>query len=106
MSETTVVRYRTKPQSADENQRLIEAVMAALAVEQPDRLQYAAYRLADGVTFVHVVAGDGGGLTSLPAFQEFQRELSARVDVPPERWTMTLVGAYGPASLPYLERRP
>lgn len=55
MTDTTIVQYRTKPEQAEENQLLIEAVMAGLAVAQPAGLQYAAYRSEDGVTFVHVV---------------------------------------------------
>ena len=50
---TTVVRYRTKPEHADENQRLVEGVFAELAATKPAGLTYATYRLADG-TFVHV----------------------------------------------------
>ena len=32
---TVVVRYRTKPEHADENQRLVEAVFAELAATTP-----------------------------------------------------------------------
>ena len=35
MSITKVVRYRTKPEHADENARLIEAVFTELADQQP-----------------------------------------------------------------------
>ena len=41
MSVTKVVRYRTKPEQADENARLIEAVFAELADQEPDGLHYA-----------------------------------------------------------------
>lgn len=64
---SAVIRYRTKPESADENQRLIENVFADLATEAPAGLRYSSFRLADGVTFVHVV--DGEGLPKLAAFQ-------------------------------------
>lgn len=95
MTETTIVQYRTKTEFADENQRLIEAVMAALAADKPAGLQYAAYRAADGVTFVHVVHGDGSVLADVPAFQEFQRGSGERVETAPERFNLTLVGSYG-----------
>ena len=50
----TVVRYRTKAGRGDENQALIEKVFAELDGNRPDGLRYAAFRLADGVSFVHV----------------------------------------------------
>jgi hypothetical protein len=89
---TAVIRYRTKPEAADENQRLIEDVFAELAVKAPQGLQYTSVRLADGITFLHLVIGEG--LTGLPAFQEFQRDFGARVVGPPERTEFTVVGTY------------
>ena len=52
----TIVRYTTKPERADENQALIERVFAELAAAAPDGLRYASFRLADGVSFVHVAS--------------------------------------------------
>lgn len=89
---STVIRYRTKPESADENQRLIENVFADLATETPAGLRYSSFRLADGVTFVHVV--DGEGLPKLAAFQEFQRELGIRLADDLTREEATLIGSY------------
>jgi hypothetical protein len=90
-----VVRYQTKADAADDNQRLIENVFAELARTAPAGLHYSSVRLADGVTFVHVV--DGEGLTDLAAFQEFQRTLGDRLAVGPARDNATLVGSYSPA---------
>ncbi|MEU4390447.1 hypothetical protein [Kribbella sp. NPDC023855] len=92
---SAVIRYRTKPEAADENQRLIEKVFAELATEAPAGLTYSSFRLADGVTFVHVV--DGDGLTELAAFQEFQRTFGDRVAEGPDREESTLIGSYVPA---------
>ena len=52
---TTVVRYQAKPERADENQQLIEAVFADLEARQPDGFTYKVFRLDDGVSFIHVV---------------------------------------------------
>jgi hypothetical protein len=90
-----VIRYRVRPEAAEENQRLVEGVFAALAVAAPPGLRYTSLRLADGVTFVHVV--DGEGLPDLPAFQEFQRGIGDRLAEGPVRDDGTLVGAYPPA---------
>ena len=97
MSKTVIVRYRTRPDSADENARLVEAVVAAVTEAGPADFQYAIYRLADGVTFVHVArhGGDENPLVDLPEFVEFTRELGQRCAEPPAPSEATLVGSYG-----------
>ncbi|WP_327002986.1 hypothetical protein OHA72_49200 [Dactylosporangium sp. NBC_01737] len=87
-----VIRYQVRPEAAEENQRLVEGVFAELAAVAPPGLRYTSLRLADGVTFVHVV--DGEGLPELPAFQEFQRGLAGRLATGPTRDDATVVGAY------------
>jgi hypothetical protein len=93
-----VVRYKTKPERADENQALIERVFSELDDVRPDGLRYASFRLADGVHFVHVAAvetGDGTNpLTELPAFIEFIREIGDRVEEGPISSEATVVGSY------------
>ena len=76
---TVVVRYRPKPEHADANQQLVEAVFAELADSDPGGVRYATFRLADG-TFVHIaeVEQDPNPLGSIAAFAEFQRELGDR----------------------------
>jgi hypothetical protein len=94
---TAVIRYRTTPEAADDNQRLVEELFAELAAAAPPGLRYSTLRLADGVTFVHVV--DGDGLTDLSAFQEFQRTLGERLAVSPVREDATLIGSYSAATV-------
>jgi hypothetical protein len=94
MSRTVVVRYETRPEAAEENQALIEGVFAELHREQLAGVRYTSYRLADGVSFVHVASGEAGALTSLPAFGEFQREIAGRVVAPPVAAEATVVGSY------------
>jgi hypothetical protein len=97
MSRAVVVRYRTTPEAADENARLVAAVYAALAKVAPADFRYATYRLADGVTFVHVAeaSGDANPLASLPEFAEFQRDLDRRCVEPPMPSAASVVGSYG-----------
>jgi acyl dehydratase len=97
MSSSVVVRYRTKPEAAEENARLIKAVFAALAELGPTDFRYTTYRLADGVTFVHAatVTGDKNPLSTLPAFAEFQREIAQRCEEPPAASDATIVASYG-----------
>ena len=80
MSKTVVVRYRTRPEAAEENVRLIEGVFTALAELEPSDFRYTTYRLADEVTFVHVarITDAANPLPSLPAFADFQRDLADR----------------------------
>jgi hypothetical protein len=96
VSRTMVVRYRTRPEAADENARLVAAVYAALAELAPSGFSYATYRLADGV-FVHVARLDTAQnpLSTLPAFAEFQRDLESRCLEQPDPQEATVVGSYG-----------
>ena len=70
MPVTKVIRYRTKPDRADENERLIRDVFEELASEQPEGLQYAAFRLDDRVSFLHiaVLLGEENPLARSAAF--------------------------------------
>ena len=92
---TVVVRYRTTPDRADENQRLVEAVFAELADSQPAGLRYATFRL-DDATFVHIaeIEGDENPLAATAAFAEFQRELGDRCAEGPNPQPATVVGSY------------
>lgn len=93
-----VVRYETKPDRADENQRLVERVFAELNDRNPGGIRYATFRLADGVSFVHVASidtDDGTNpLNGIDAFAEFQREIGVRCAVPPAAQDATVVGSY------------
>jgi hypothetical protein len=91
----TVVRYTAKPESADENQRLIEAVFREIETQAPDHLRYLVLRLADG-TFLHFVERnpEGNALASVPAFKAFQHGIKERTVAPPEPSEATIVGNY------------
>ncbi len=97
MSRTFVVRYEMQPGTADENQRLVERVFAELAEQQPAGLWYSCFRLADGVTFVHLgtIDGDDDVLGRTAAFQEFQKEFGERASGKPVASGASLVGSYG-----------
>lgn len=97
MSRTVVVRYRTRPDAAEENARLVEAVYASLTRAKPRDFVYTTYRLADGVTFVHVarLGETENPLATLPAFAEFQRGLEQRCVEQPAPSEATVVGSYG-----------
>jgi hypothetical protein len=93
----TLIRYKTRPEAADANAALVEAVFAELQARQPAGVRYVTLRLDDGV-FVHVVeheADDGPSpLLQLDAFQAFQRGIRERCVEPPEARGATVVGNY------------
>ncbi|MEU4547321.1 hypothetical protein [Nonomuraea dietziae] len=96
MSRMFVVRYETRAEAAEENQRLVRQVFAQLNEDRPDGLCYATFRLADGVSFVHVgvVEGETNPLVELAAFAEFQKAIGERLVAPLDRSDATLVGSY------------
>jgi hypothetical protein len=96
---TTVVRYRTKPERADENQQLIDAVFVELNEREPGGFTYKVFRLEDGVNFIHVVIEhddieDPDSLQALPAFEAFLAHITDRCDIPPVATGATIVGGY------------
>ena len=95
---TIVVRYQTKADRADENERLIEAVFRELDDSQPDGFTYKVFRLDDGVSFVHVMIehdiDEPASLQDMPAFQTFVAGIGDRCDEPPVATGASIVGGY------------
>lgn len=96
MTITKVIRYKTKPESADENERLIRNVFAELARQNPEGLRYAAFRHDDGVSFLHVAVldSDENPLTKSAAFGEFQSGIKDRCAEGPVPADATVIGSY------------
>lgn len=90
-----LVRYRVKPEQVEANEALVNAVYAELHGHAPDGFRYATFKLADGVTFVHVALYEGESpLVSLAAFRAFQDGIEDRCDEPPVVTEMSPVGSY------------
>jgi len=96
MPVTKVIRYRTKPEHADENERFVRDVFAELAEQIPEGLHYAAFRLDDGVSFLHlaVIDGEVNPLTTSAAFAAFQAGIADRVAEGPNPADATAIGSY------------
>jgi hypothetical protein len=96
MTVTKVIRYKTHPESADENERLIRDVFAELAEQQPPGLRYAAFRLDDGVSFLHVAVIDGATnpLSASAAFGKFQAGIQDRCVEGPVAADAAIAGSY------------
>ncbi|MDP9335745.1 MAG: hypothetical protein M3Q30_20900 [Actinomycetota bacterium] len=95
---TIVVRYQAKPERADENQRLIEAVFKELNEHEPEGFTYKVFRLDDGVSFIHVViehdVDEPESLQAVPAFQAFVADIEDRCEIAPVAMGATIVGGY------------
>jgi hypothetical protein len=92
-----MVRYRVKPEHVAENERLVRDVYEELRRDDPDGFHYATFRLADGVTFVHVAIEEEGGepvLPALGAFQRFREGLGERCAEAPVATELSEVGAF------------
>jgi hypothetical protein len=93
-----MVRYTVKPGRAAENERFIEQVFAELTRAAPVGIRYAAFKLDDGVSFVHVFTHEAESgadvLRELPAFQAFRAGLADRCEVAPVRTPLQEAGSY------------
>jgi hypothetical protein len=89
----TLIRYKTKPEMADENAGLIKRVFEELKAARLEGVRYLSLRLDDN-TFVHVVEAESGdsGLPNLAAFKAFQSGLRERCVEPPVFGSVTIVG--------------
>jgi hypothetical protein len=92
-----LIRYKAKPERADENDALIRNVFKELHEKAPEGTRYAVLRLADG-TFVHLVQSETGegafSIPSLAAFKPFQSGIPERTAEPPQSNEVTIVGNY------------
>jgi hypothetical protein len=96
---TTTVRYKVRPEAANENEELIRRVFAQLAREQPPGLRYQSFRLDDGVSFVHIASYDetlsaANPLGQLEAFRAFVAGIDQRCMEPPAVVPAAQIGAY------------
>ena len=99
MQKRLVTRYEVKSAAdADENQRRVEGVFAALTESNPNTVSYIVLRLADD-SFVHISFHDHGDdevnpISSTHAFEHFQEGHDTRRRGGVNQQTATLVGAY------------
>jgi hypothetical protein len=99
---TIMVRYKTSSEATgDTNATLVRAVFEELRTRAPGGIRYTSYRLADGVTFIHIASvetREDNPLTALPAFKAFQAQLKDRCVEAPVVTDLSVVGSYGEAA--------
>lgn len=93
-----MVRYRVKRDRLEEHVGYIRNVFDEFAKEQPAGIRYAAFRLDDEVTFIHLASietADGKNpLNGMPAFKAFAEKIKDRCDEPPVAADLHEVGTY------------
>ena len=93
-----LVRYKVKPDRAEENAAFVREVFDELKKDGPEGLRYATFKLDDGVSFVHVASietDDGHNpLSDSPAFKAFQAEIKERCVEPPVAVDLHEIGSY------------
>jgi hypothetical protein len=90
-----MVEYRVKPDQVAANEQLVRDVYEELERTQPDGLRYGTFKLADGVSFVHLAEHrDENPLQQVAAFQRFQQGIVDRCDVPPVVSQLEEIGSY------------
>lgn len=95
--EGVIVRYAVKPDRVAVNEGLVRAVYRELHDARPAGLRYATFKLADGVSFVHLATTEPGVASPLPglaAFREFQQGIRDRCDEPPVVTGFEQIGAF------------
>jgi hypothetical protein len=93
-----MVRYKVKPDRAEENEALIRAVYDELAQTRPAGFRYATFQLDDGVSFIHlgfVETDDGRSpLPDVAAFKEFTADIKDRCEEPPVTTELREIGSF------------
>jgi hypothetical protein len=96
--EQVIVRYKVKPERVAENEELVRGVYAELDEKGPPTFHYATFKLADGVSFVHVSTSDAADgqspLPQLAAFKRFQENIDERCDERPVVCSAVEIGSY------------
>ena len=90
-----LIRYKAKPDHADENQRLIEAVFQELCETKPAGVRYMVLRMADD-SFAHFVELEGtvNPLQALESFRKFSGTAGERTLEPPVASAAQVIGDY------------
>ena len=93
-----MIRYKVKPDRVAENEELVRAVYDELHRTEPAAFRYATFRLADGVSFVHIASSeteDGSNpLSQVQAFARFQEDIRDRCDEAPVVSELREIGSF------------
>ena len=94
---TIMITAEARPEHVADIEAAAAEVFVALEQDRPEGLQYASMRLADGVTYVILVAwpdGEPNPLMAVPAYQAFAKGLREWLAAPGTTEQLDLVGSY------------
>src|ERR1035438_9735440 len=92
-----VIQYKVKPEHAERNIELLDAVYDEVERTQPEGLGHAVLQLADGLTFIHIAEETeeaAGGIFRLESFQRFEAGIGDRCEIPPAVQPANELGSY------------
>jgi hypothetical protein len=93
-----MVRYTVKPDRAEENRNLVQAVYQELHRVQPSGMRYVTFQCDDDVSFIHLHRSENENgakaLTELAAFKQFQAGIADRCDVRPAVVDLREIGSF------------
>lgn len=93
------VTYTVKEGRVEENEALVRAVYDKLREMAAPGIMYGTFKKDDGRTFVHLAFFESPEhqqrFGANPAFQEFQREIGDRCEVPPNAEPLDRLDSYG-----------
>jgi hypothetical protein len=93
-----MVRYKVKPERAEQNEQLIRGVYEELERTAPADLRYATFKLEDGVSFVHVASDESedgqSPLRNVKAFRAFQKDVAERCAETPLATELHEIGSF------------
>ena len=98
MSTRKIIRYKLRADRVAENEQRIKAVFSQVHDKKPEGVRYTVYKLADGVSFVHIVSYETEeahqAFITLPAFRDFQAQSKDRFEELPLTSEAEEIGAY------------
>lgn len=92
-----MIRAKIRPDKTAEMEKSAVEMFAAIDAAHPEGVRYASSRLADGETYVILLAlenDENNPLEAVPAFGEFQKNLMGWIAEPPSIEQLTPVGSY------------
>lgn len=92
-----MIRAKIIPENVEALETAAKAMFSAIEVQQPRGVKYASAKLADGETYVILLALESppeNPLAAIPEFQAFQAGLRGWLAEPSQADPLTVVGSY------------
>jgi hypothetical protein len=92
-----MIRAKVNAENVPDIEAAAEKMFAAIDAARPEGVKYASAGLADGVSFVALLAFDDPAdnpLAAIPEFREFQEHLPEWLAEPPTVEPLTVIGSY------------